>query len=142
MKSKSKLPILCGDRETAPRPCDLTDCRYHLSGFVHPGRVASIQRDESETCALDVADLGPFTLDEIGSLVGVSRQRVKQIEEKALRKLRIRARAYGLDPRDMVEPPPRALDPVLSEEGEQRKRRRLYMRLWSARLRSMKASSA
>ncbi|MFY3742456.1 sigma factor-like helix-turn-helix DNA-binding protein [Anaeromyxobacter sp. Red801] len=40
-----------------------------------------------ETCALDVADRGPLTLDEVGKILGVTRERVRQIEVAALEKL-------------------------------------------------------
>jgi DNA-directed RNA polymerase sigma subunit (sigma70/sigma32) len=40
-----------------------------------------------ESCALDVADRGDHTLNEGGEMLGVSRERVRQIEEQALHKL-------------------------------------------------------
>lgn len=49
-----------------------------------------------KTCALDVAAEGATTLDDIGGLLGVSRERVRQIEEAGLVKLRKRIGADGL----------------------------------------------
>jgi len=46
----------------------------------------------TETCALDVAARGEHTLDEIGTLLGVSRQGVQQIEARAMAKVK---RALG-----------------------------------------------
>lgn len=40
------------------------------------------------TCALDVADAGQHTLAEIGEVLGITRERVRQIEHIALDKLR------------------------------------------------------
>lgn len=40
------------------------------------------------TCALDVADEGELkTLEEVGSILGVTRERIRQLEAKGLRKL-------------------------------------------------------
>lgn len=39
------------------------------------------------SCALDLADLGGITLDEVAQVLGVTRQRVQQIESRALAKL-------------------------------------------------------
>jgi DNA-directed RNA polymerase sigma subunit (sigma70/sigma32) len=40
-----------------------------------------------ETCALDVADKGGHTLDQVGKWMGVTRERIRQIECSALSKL-------------------------------------------------------
>jgi DNA-directed RNA polymerase sigma subunit (sigma70/sigma32) len=40
-----------------------------------------------ETCSLDVADNGPHTLEEIGDLLNVSRERIRQIIDGALNRL-------------------------------------------------------
>ncbi len=66
------------------RPCRWRECRYHLLDAT------------KETCALDVADLGGVTLDEIGTLFGLTRERIRQIEEKAVRKLKKNPAFRGL----------------------------------------------
>jgi DNA-binding XRE family transcriptional regulator len=120
-----------------PRPCQFTDCRYHL----HPipverrsskGRPQVIQDNDrkyivrlrrsgtsvaalatkysvseqtiysilrgrkppTQSCALDVADEGEHTQEEIAEAMGVSRQWVNKVEAVALAKLR-RALARG-----------------------------------------------
>jgi len=41
-----------------------------------------------ETCALDVADRGEHTLEEVGGFLNVTRERARQIEKDAFDKLR------------------------------------------------------
>ena len=50
------------------------------------------------SCSLDVADQDGKTLEEVGVYLGVTRERVRQIEEKSIRKLR--NEDSGLDPLD------------------------------------------
>lgn len=72
------------------RPCPWLSCSMHLAIDVTP-RGGLVARDIStlaETCALDVADQGGHTLEEVSELLGVTRQRVQQIEERATSRLR------------------------------------------------------
>jgi DNA-directed RNA polymerase sigma subunit (sigma70/sigma32) len=41
----------------------------------------------TESCVLDVADRGGATLDQVGQILGITRERIRQIEAKALRRL-------------------------------------------------------
>ena len=43
-----------------------------------------------------------MTLEEIADELGVTRERVRQIEKMALQKLRIRLRRYGLELEDLI----------------------------------------
>lgn len=97
--------------ELYQRPCPRTECRYSLTGAPAPrrGRPSGIVRDESQSCALDVADEGHSTLIEIGRLMGVSRERIRQLEFVALRKAKIAATRIGLDLGDIV---PKAEHPL------------------------------
>ena len=76
-----------------PRPCPWVSCRYHLAIDVNPKtrdfKVNQPRFPEAsrETCVLDVASRGPLRLEVVGALMGVTRERVRQIEVKALRKL-------------------------------------------------------
>jgi len=81
------------------RPCPFTECRYHLATTPskRAGRPSTVVRDESQTCALDVAADGEHGLVTIGNLLGVSRERVRQIETKALKKAARAAKRAGLD---------------------------------------------
>ena len=62
-----------------PRPCPRTGCRYHLVAERAKGL------DVGPTCALDVADRGGLPLEEVGAVLGVTRERIRQIEAKAFR---------------------------------------------------------
>lgn len=92
-----ELPENRGACQGGHRPCPLVSCRYHLAVDVteagslkvnHPGLEIE---EHPETCALDVADKGGATLEEIGELLNVTREAVRLIEQKALRRLRQRA---------------------------------------------------
>lgn len=67
--------------------CPWVGCRYHLyltvtqSGevYVDPRGLDGMPY----TCALTAAEEGPLTLEETGSLMGVTREYVRQLAEKA-----------------------------------------------------------
>lgn len=92
----------CADGE---RPCPWISCRYHLAIDVNPltGSIrvnhgADVDVEQMpETCVLDVAERGDHTLRDVASILYLTRERVRQIEAAALRKLRARhGRALGL----------------------------------------------
>lgn len=76
------------------RPCPFVSCKYHLYIDVHPER-GSIKMnfpdvevsEMSETCALDIADRGGVTLEEVGDIMNLTRERVRQVETSGLAKL-------------------------------------------------------
>jgi DNA-directed RNA polymerase sigma subunit (sigma70/sigma32) len=81
----------CKDME---RPCPYVSCKYHLYIDVHPVR-GSIKLnfpdlevwEMTETCALDVADKSGITLEEVGEIMNLTRERVRQVETTGLAKL-------------------------------------------------------
>lgn len=66
------------------RPCQV-ECRHRLP-------IAA-----PYSCALDAAAGGAMTLERIGDHLGLTRERVRQLEAKALQKLVDRMRRAGLD---------------------------------------------
>jgi hypothetical protein len=77
------------------RPCMYISCKHHLYLDVNPS-TGSIKLDFpdkevwelAETCALDVADRGGITLEEVGSIMNLTRERIRQVETRGLLKLR------------------------------------------------------
>ena len=88
---KPRTRAECVDME---RPCPFVSCKYHLYIDVHPVR-GSIKVnfpdlevwEMTETCALDIADRGGITLEEVGEIMNLTRERVRQVETQGLAKL-------------------------------------------------------
>lgn len=100
------------------RPCPFVGCRYHLfldvtgSGSVKLNFPSLSPEDLPQSCALDVADQHPLTLDMVGAVMNLTRERVRQIEAIGFRELQteIERRGLSLDellpttPADPMEP--------------------------------------
>jgi hypothetical protein len=92
------VPLLARPRTRAdclsgPRPCPWVGCKHNLFLNVDPEsgqiRLAFPGKEPWEmpaegSCALDVAATGENKLEEVAAAMGVVRERVRQIEEKAL----------------------------------------------------------
>ncbi|HEY6004123.1 MAG TPA: sigma factor-like helix-turn-helix DNA-binding protein [Anaeromyxobacter sp.] len=115
---EGRRPRSRADCANGPRPCMFISCKHHLYLDVNPS-TGSIKLnfpdkevwDLAETCALDVADRGGITLEEVGSIMNLTRERIRQVETRGLLKLR----AISEDePRTGIEvaarPPPAADD--------------------------------
>jgi hypothetical protein len=82
------------DCAEGPRPCPFVSCKYHLYLDVSP-RTGSIKVnfpdlevwDMPNSCALDVADAGGATLEDVGGIMNLTRERIRQLEVKALSRL-------------------------------------------------------
>jgi hypothetical protein len=92
----TRAECLPGGRNAA-RPCPYVSCRYHLllevrrTGTIRFNRKRDIER-LVDTCALDVADRGAHLVADVGRLIGLSRERVRQVLGRALTRVR-----QGLD---------------------------------------------
>jgi hypothetical protein len=95
------MPKTRGDCVDGPRPCPFARCRHHLAldvddrnGSIRHNFPGVAPGDWEHSCALDDADLGGMTLAEIGERMSITRERARQIEAVAMRK--IRGRRYRL----------------------------------------------
>lgn len=92
---ESRRPRSRADCASGPRPCMFISCKHHLYLDVNPA-TGSIKLnfpdkevwEMGETCALDVADRGGITLEEVGSIMNLTRERIRQVETRGLLKLR------------------------------------------------------
>jgi Sigma-70, region 4 len=92
---EGRRPRSRADCANGPRPCMFISCKHHLYLDVNPstGSIKLNFPDKevwelAETCALDVADRGGITLEEVGSIMNLTRERIRQVETRGLLKLR------------------------------------------------------
>lgn len=93
------------------RPCPFVSCKHHLYLDVS-ARTGAIKLnfpdlevwEMNETCALDVADRGGTTLEEVGAIMNLTRERIRQVEVKGLAKLQALREMESL--RDYVDEGP------------------------------------
>ena len=103
-----RLPPSRDDCRDGIRPCPYVTCRHNLFLDVTKGGGIRFPRPDlepgelSESCVLDVVGReGPLTLEAIGDLLGLTRERVRQIEEDALRHFGEAASDTGLTAADL-----------------------------------------
>ena len=84
-------------------PCPWVACKHHLYLDINP-QTGSIKInfpdlepwELSQTCALDVAEAGALTLEQVGEITNLTRERVRQVEVIGLSKLASSAKRHGL----------------------------------------------
>ena len=85
------------------RPCPFVSCKHHLY-LDASGRTGAIKLnfpdlevwEMTESCALDVADRAGTTLEEVGAIMNLTRERVRQVEVQGLAKLEALADMFAL----------------------------------------------
>lgn len=85
----------CMQGEHAERPCPFVSCKYHLYLDVSP-KTGAIKLnfpglevwELRESCALDLSERGGLNLEEIGAVMNLTRERIRQLETKGLAKLK------------------------------------------------------
>lgn len=107
---RRRLPMTrgeCADRSL--RPCPFVSCRHHLfldvrdTGNIELNFPSLLGADSTphlglmpETCSLDVADRDGATLEDVGIALGITGERVRQIEVAALERVATRLRRCGV----------------------------------------------
>lgn len=91
----AQRPRTRADCMNGPRPCLFVSCKHNLYLDVNP-ETGSIKLNFPDkeiwelqyTCALDVAEKGGITLEEVGEIMNLTRERIRQVETRGLMKLR------------------------------------------------------
>jgi hypothetical protein len=91
---------------TMTRPCPFVSCSHHLYLDVNPETGAIKLNfphlevwEMAETCSLDVADRGGITLEEVGAILNLTRERIRQVEVRGLTKIKVTSKdELGLPP--------------------------------------------
>jgi len=95
------LPATRGECLLTERPCQYVWCKWNLYMDVGKGVVRGptvklnfpdltpAQIPARGSCALDVADRGGATLERVAQVMNMTRERVRQIEEAALRRIHL-----------------------------------------------------
>ena len=86
-------PRTRADCARCPRPCPFVSCKWHLYLRVNPNGSLVLDwpdlepGDLRESCALDLAERGGMTLDEVAEVSNVTREMVRQLQLSAIRRL-------------------------------------------------------
>ncbi|MBM4342734.1 MAG: DNA-binding protein [Deltaproteobacteria bacterium] len=100
-----RRPAVRAECVNGPRPCPYVSCKHHLYLDVNPV-TGSIKinfpdidvTEMEESCALDVAERGGQTLEEVGAIMNLTRERIRQVEVSGLE--RLQAEDFALDLED------------------------------------------
>lgn len=89
--------------------CPFVSCKYHLYLDVSPAtgsvklNFPDLEPDQLEhSCVLAIADRGGAMLEDVGEVMNVTREMIRQIEAKAVRRIMCGRTAFGLS--DFDEP--------------------------------------
>lgn len=90
---RDDAPTTRGDCVLGVRPCPYVSCAHHL--YLDVNRNGSLtlnfpdlEPDQmGESCSLDIAEQGGATLEDVGALMNLTRERIRQIEIAGLETL-------------------------------------------------------
>jgi len=86
-------PRTRGDCEEGERPCPYVSCKHNLYLDVTPAGSLKLNfpdlepHEMTESCSLDIADRGGVRLEDVGALMNITRERIRQVEVTILKKL-------------------------------------------------------
>ena len=88
-------PVTRADCVDGPRPCAFVSCKFHLYLDVKD-ETQSIKLnfphievwEMEHSCSLDVAERGGLTLEQVGAIMNLTRERIRQVEGAGMEKLR------------------------------------------------------
>jgi hypothetical protein len=114
--------------EDGPRPCPFVSCVHHLyldvsgtSGAIKvnfPDVDVENLEELPETCSLDVAENGGETLERVANILNLTRERVRQIEARALEQVRAVLRGADLHEEDVCSRSVHRRLPILGETDD------------------------
>jgi hypothetical protein len=153
IEPNSDRPKTRGDCADVIRPCPWVSCRYNLYLDINPA-TGSIKlnfpalepSDLEDTCALDVAERGGLTLEEMSYRLNITRERSRQLEARALLTLKWNGKALGLDAEAIAAfaHPPGNHEPTIPTQREEsaKKARAAYKDRQRALIEAAKARHA
>lgn len=94
-ETESERPRTRGECAGGERPCPFVSCAHHLYLDVSP-KTGAIKlnfpdlevHELRESCALDVADYGGESLEDVGRMLNLTRERIRQLEMSGKAKVR------------------------------------------------------
>lgn len=88
-------PQTRGDCRYGPRPCPWVACRHHLyidvneeTGTIKINFPDLMPWELTHSCSIDVAEAGAITLEDVGKIMNLTRERIRQVEVKGLLRLK------------------------------------------------------
>jgi hypothetical protein len=110
-----EAPKTRADCEAVERPCPFVACAHNLFldvleksdaapyGKIRTYRASPSEMDPASSCALDIAERGEHTCEEVAQFFPVSAERIRQLDVQAKAKIKANATAELLDALDLIE---------------------------------------